>query len=88
MKQSLFLFLLFLVNTLTAQNLTRVTYQADESNFPNPGRGFYHADDKLDPETIATYPDEGITLVLREYHIDEFRDTKIPSGIYGTYSAI
>jgi hypothetical protein len=78
MKQSLFLFLLFLVNTLTAQNLTRVTYQADESNFPNPGRGFYHADDKLDPETIATYPDEGITLVLREYHIDEFRDTKIP----------
>ncbi len=79
MRQLLFLSVVFfLVNSVSAQNLTHVNYSADETNFPNPGRGFYHADNQLEPTTIATYPAEGITLVLREYHIDEFRDTKIP----------
>ena len=79
MRQLLFLSIVFfLINSVSAQNLTHVNYNADATNFPNPGRGFYHADDQLEPATIATYPAEGITLVLREYHIDEFRDTRIP----------
>ncbi len=79
MKQLLFLWgFLFYITTVSAQNLTEVDYTADNANFPNPGRGFYHADDQLNPETIADYPSEGITLILREYHIDDFRDTKIP----------
>lgn len=71
-------FLLFSLGSAYSQNLSHVDYDADNSNFPNPGRGFYHADDQLNPGTIANYPAEGITLVFREYHIDDFRNTKIP----------
>ncbi len=78
MKYLFLLVVVFVTNGVSAQNLTLVNYGADETNFPNPGRGFYHADDQLEPGTIANYPAEGITLVLREYHIDEFRDAKIP----------
>ncbi len=82
MKQlaALLLALMLVSGTCSAQTLTHVSYAADDSNFPNPGRGFYHADDQLELGTLETYPDEGITLVLREYHIDEYRDTKIPVG--------
>ena len=65
---------------LNAQSGAIVDYVPSDTIFPNPGRGFYHADDRLDPETIATYPDESITLVMREYHIDEFNDRKIPAN--------
>ena len=78
-KKSLFSILFIVVFvTLFAQNTTHVTYVENDSVFPNPGRGFYHADDVLEPATIATYPGEGITLVLREYHIDDFKDTALP----------
>ena len=79
MKKILFL-TLFIANFLGtfAQNTVHVTYVENDTVFPNPGRGFYHADDQLNPETIATYPEEGITLVLREYHIDDFKDTALP----------
>lgn len=50
----------------------------DNANFPNPGRGFYHANDNFEQATLDSYPLEGITLVLREYHIDEFNNTKLP----------
>lgn len=72
-----FVFSLFFIG-LNAQNRDDVVYLPDDTIFPNPGRGFYHADDRLDPGTISEYPKESITLVFREYHIDEFKDTKIP----------
>ena len=79
MRKSLFLFLFILsAISLSAQNTSFVEYQADDTDFPNPGRGFYHADNALDPGTISQYPEEGITLVFTEYHIDEFKDTTLP----------
>ena len=77
-KYLLLPFLIFTFNGLFAQNTSFVEYQPDDTDFPNPGRGFYHADNKLDPDVISQYPQEGITLVFREYHIDDFKDTLIP----------
>ncbi len=79
MKKFYILFVLFMgIVDLSAQNSTHVIYSEDASNFPNPGRGFYRPDNNLNSSVIANYRNDGISLVLVQYHLDDFIDTIIP----------
>jgi hypothetical protein len=72
----------------SAQTFSMVTYSPDDSNFPNPERGFYihteaHSADYtvLQSSTLQSYREDGITLVLRIFYLEDF----VSSDISGQY---
>lgn len=60
------------------------TYTEDNSNFANPERGFYHHTEVrsssysfLDENELASYKGEGVSLILRVFYLDNFRDAPL-----------
>ena len=74
----LFLLLMFGFFNLKGQTVTHIVYAEDTTNFPNPERGFYHADASVNYDNILSYRKEGITLIFRTYHLDSYKNSRIP----------
>lgn len=67
-----------------SQTLLEVTYQPDETNFPNPERGIYHHKEvrsvayaNLQRDELIRYRDEGVTLIMRVFYLESFVDSDI-----------
>ncbi|AHM62257.1 hypothetical protein D770_20040 [Flammeovirgaceae bacterium 311] len=67
-----------------AQNLSTITYGTEESNIPNPERGFYRHTEtstanysNLNETTLRNYRAEGFTLILRLFYLNDFVETDI-----------
>ncbi|WP_224994358.1 DUF4832 domain-containing protein [Cesiribacter sp. SM1] len=67
-----------------AQSFSTITYSTEESNFPNPERGFYrHTETStanysfLNEATLRNYRAEGFTLILRLFYLNDFAETDI-----------
>ncbi|MCB0497081.1 MAG: DUF4832 domain-containing protein [Cyclobacteriaceae bacterium] len=63
---------------------TTINYDPDLSNIPNPERGFYHHTEThsnnytfLNSETLASYRNDGITLILRVFYLEAFKEGAI-----------
>jgi len=74
-----FLFLMMVVKLSVAQNFSVHQYEPDSANIPNPERGFYHhtetrsgAYDFLEEATLRSYREQGITMILRMFYIDDY----------------
>lgn len=72
------------VMTGRAQTFANITYEADDSNIANPERGFYHHEEThsasytlLSQDDLLAYREEGITLILRLFYLEDFVDTNI-----------
>lgn len=66
------------------QTFSNYAYETDESNFANPERGFYqHTETQsgsyshLNEETLRTYRNNGISLILRVFYLDGFVQSPI-----------
>ena len=81
MKHVLISFLLLIsFSGLKGQSFTQITYKNDQSNFTNPERGFYHAISYIDYNDLLSYRKEGISLVLKTYHLGQFKNGLISTS--------
>jgi hypothetical protein len=71
--------------SLHAQTYSVHNYAEDVSNIPNPERGFYHHTETssgsyspLNENTLRSYREEGITLILRVFYLNDFVSKPIP----------
>ena len=81
MKHALLLFFLLICFLgLKGQSFTHVTYNDDQNNFPNPGRGFYHADSYIDYNNLVAYRKEGISLIFKTYQLGQFKNGLISTS--------
>jgi hypothetical protein len=69
----LFLFALFGSIGLYGQTYSHINYQENYENFPNPGRGFYHAISNIDYNELLSYRKQGISLIFKTYHLGQFK---------------
>jgi hypothetical protein len=67
------------VNTYS-QIFNEIEYQESTENFPNPGRGFYHAVENVNYENILSFREEGISLIFKTYKLDDFKTGQISLG--------
>ena len=67
------------VNTYS-QIFSEIDYQESTENFPNPGRGFYHAVENVNYENLLSYREEGISLIFKTYKLDDFKTGQISLG--------
>ncbi len=65
---------------LHSQTMTNITYQKDNSNFTNPGRGFYHAVSLIDYDDLLSYRKEGISLIFKTYQLGQFKNGSISNS--------
>lgn len=80
---------LLLARITFSQTFTHVDFQAHDSLICNPERGFMHFSsapssgsyNNLDLAELLSYRDEGITLMFRYFHLDDFTASDI-SGDY------
>jgi hypothetical protein len=70
---------------IQAQTFELKTYPEDDSNFANPERGFYHHTETqsgsysfLNAAELKTYREEGVSLILRLFYLNDFASTMIP----------
>lgn len=70
-----------------AQTFSSITYDSDESNIPNPERGFYrHTETSstdyslLNEASLRSYRAEGITQILRVFYLNDFVDSDISAA--------
>jgi hypothetical protein len=88
-KTLLLLSILLLARVTFSQTITHVEFQAHDSLICNPERGFMHFSsapsngsyNNLELAELLSYRDEGITLMFRYFHLDEFTASDI-SGDY------
>jgi len=73
-------FLLISFFGMKGQSFTQITYKDEQSNFPNPERGFYHAVSSIDYNDLLSYRKEGISLVLMEYKLGQFENSLISTS--------
>lgn len=74
------LVLISVSTAINAQEFNTIDYQESDENFPNPGRGFYHAVDNIDYDNVISFRDEGISLVFKTYRLDDFKNGQISLG--------
>jgi hypothetical protein len=79
------LVLVILPALLRAQTFELKTYSGDNSNFANPERGFYRHTETpsgtysfLNSTSLKTYRDQGISLILRLFYLNDFASSSIP----------
>jgi hypothetical protein len=67
-----------------SQALQQVTYEPDDTNFPNPERGIYHHKEvrsvsyvNLRRDELLRYRNEGATLIMRVFYLESFVDSDI-----------
>ncbi len=84
-------FLILVLSLLTCTWLcsaqTNVIFNDDNSNFSNPERGFYrhtetHSNNytALNPTVLSGYRDDGITLILRVFYLEDFKEGTISNS--------
>ncbi len=77
-KISLLFISLFAILLLQAQTFDNINYQQSLENFPNPGRGFYHAVNNIDYENLLEYrSEEGISLIFKTFKLDSYKEGSI-----------
>ena len=79
--------LLLQIPAAEAQTFSTITYDADESNIPNPERGFYrHTETSstdysfLNEASLESYRSEGITQILRVFYLNDFVNSDISAA--------
>lgn len=87
MRAIIFCAVLFLTVSASGQTFKDVTYGSDNTNFPNPERGFYHHTEVrsssyglLSESTLRGYRNEGISLIIRVFYLEKFVDSPLSSA--------
>jgi hypothetical protein len=62
------------------ESKTTATYEADESDFLNPERGFHGNADILDETDLSWIRDEGHSLARTYIRLDDYRDRPLPDS--------
>lgn len=77
---------LFLAVNALGQTFKSVSYENDNTNFPNPERGFYHHTEvrsssfnPLSESSLRGYRNEGISLIIRVFYLEKFVDAPLSS---------
>jgi hypothetical protein len=69
-----------------ADTSTQIQYEQSDDIFPNPERGFIHNLDVhsegngLDPVMLASLKNENVSMVLRLYYLENFKDRSISNA--------
>ena len=79
---------------LGAQSLTTVSFTESTDSFPNPERGFYgHTQvsstgySLLSNNQLSNYQDDNITLILRVFYLENFRESPISQAYLNNMEA-
>jgi hypothetical protein len=67
----------------TTDTTKEIQYEVSDEIFPNPERGFIHNVEihsegtPLDPQMLASLKDENVSMILRLYYLENFKDKPI-----------
>jgi len=83
---TLLMILSLLVSSVNGQSHTEIDYQSTDTLLTNPERGFYHHHEThsgsytpLNVNTLKRYKEEGISLILRLFYLEDFVSSTISS---------